>query len=121
MNEYLLSLNPFNKPKILEEKDAIYTLLIRLILLEPNTFPTHPNMGVGIVSRYRYSDFFDLEKLKVDITNQVIIYLPELIPVTVEVGDDGVNIIIQITSNGTLYELTFNKETRSLSDIKGGV
>ena len=42
-------------PKVLDEKDATHTLIVRLILLEKGTYPTHPDMGVGIVSNYRFA------------------------------------------------------------------
>ena len=55
MKEYSISINEFNKPKEYDGINSLYITLIRLILLEPGTYQTNPNMGVGIVSRFRYS------------------------------------------------------------------
>ena len=75
--EYLLDADNFNKPMVLEDKQAIAALLTRLILLEPGTNPLFPTMGVGLVSKYRYL-FKDAEpKLKEDIRNQIATFLPE--------------------------------------------
>ena len=55
VSEPLMSINKFNKPKVLQEPDSGVIRIVRLILLEPGTIQTHPDMGVGIVSKFRYS------------------------------------------------------------------
>ena len=53
--DFLFSTDNFNQPKVVVEgKEAISTLLESLILLEPGTNPVRPEMGVELVSRYRY-------------------------------------------------------------------
>ena len=74
--EYFLGTNEFNRPTVYTDVDATYTLLIRLILLDPGTYPTHPKMGVGLVSRYRYAKESDLSQLGIDIEEQIATYLP---------------------------------------------
>ena len=123
--EPCLSIDEFNKPLILRGKDAISTLLIHLILLEPGTYSNKPGMGVGLVSRYRYNDEQSLEKLKTDIKNQVDAYLPEFDAVDVNVYMDrhnsnktkGNEIIIEIVIDDTLYKY----ETTKQSDNKIGL
>ena len=56
MKEHVLSLNNFNMPKVYNGSDAEYILIVRLLLLEPGKIQTHPYMGVGIISRYRYNN-----------------------------------------------------------------
>lgn len=72
--------------------------------------PDYPEMGVGIVSRYLFSDTSELENLKLDIQKQISKYLPTLIGVEVKVYNDESNEIkIEIIEDNTLY--TFKTDT----------
>lgn len=74
--EYLLSVDEFSNPQVVEGKSAIALLLSRLILLEPGSDPLHPEMGVGL-KRYRFNSNKDaLTELKNVIAKQVDVYLP---------------------------------------------
>jgi hypothetical protein len=103
MEAHVLSLNEFNMPKVFNASDSAYVHIIQLILLEPGKYQSHPNMGVGIRSRYRYNneDNF-IMNLQSDITNQITTYLPELVDVSVTLthNDHVLGIIID-TSTGT--------------------
>lgn len=104
--EACLTTDEFNKPRILEGRDAISTLLVHLILLEPGTYPSRPEMGVGIVSRYRYSDTADIAQLALDIEDQISTFLPEFEGVDIDVStekNDNNEILIDIFANGVLY------------------
>lgn len=118
-SEYLMSINNFGEPKSLEGNDMIATLLIRLILLEPGTIQSHPNMGVGIISRYRYCDENDLENLKNDISTQIALYLPEYQYYNVDVKMIGRQVLLSININDVVYNLTpdFDNQTLSLSNL----
>lgn len=109
--EYLLSTDEFNNPKVLEGKDAISQLLIHLILLEPGTYASRPTMGVGLISRYRYTSEDNLDKLRKDIADQISLYLPEFsgVLVDLELDDEG-QLIINIEINGTIYQYETNKQ-----------
>ena len=109
--EYLLSTDEFNNPKVLEGKDAISQLLIHLILLEPGTYASRPTMGVGLISRYRYTSEDNLDKLKKDIADQISLYLPEFsgVLVDLELDDEG-QLIINIEINGTIYQYETSKQ-----------
>ena len=103
MKEHVLSLNDFNMPKVFNENDSAYVLIIRLLLLEPGKFQSHPEMGVGIRSRYRFTNDENLlVSLKNDINNQINKYLPELVAtdVTVTKNDKVIGIIIN-TADGS--------------------
>jgi hypothetical protein len=56
ISEFGFSVDEFNNPKVYKNAEAVSTLLVRLLLLEPGTIQSHPNAGVGLISRYRYSD-----------------------------------------------------------------
>lgn len=109
--EYLLSTDEFNNPKVLEDKDAISQLLIHLILLEPGTYASRPTMGVGLISRYRYTSEDNLDKLRKDIADQISLYLPEFsgVLVDLELDDEG-QLIINIEINGTIYQYETSKQ-----------
>ena len=111
--EMLLSVDNFKKPTVLEGKDAIGTLLVRLIRLEPGTFTSRPKMGVGLLSNYRYCDEGKALELKDHIKEQIKTYLPEYQAVIVDtrLNPNG-KLIIDITIDKTLYRY----ETETVED-----
>ena len=111
MEAHVLSLNEFNMPRVFNASDSAYVHIIQLILLEPGKFQSHPNIGVGIKSRYRYNNTTNfLTDLQSDITEQINAYLPELrdVSVTLTHNDHVLGIIID-TSTGT-YVVAYNSE-----------
>lgn len=102
--EMLLSVDEFNKPKVLKGKDAIGTLLVRLIQLEPGTFASRPKMGVGLLSNYRYCDEGKALELQDHIRDQIKTYLPEYqgVQVATKLNPAG-SLLIDITIDKTLY------------------
>lgn len=102
--EYVLSTNSFKKPKVLTGKTAIATLLVRIILLEPGTDPLQPEMGVGLVSKYRFLNGPLEVDLKNDIKSQVSKYLPQLECADVDISyTDDKRAVIKITIDDTIY------------------
>jgi hypothetical protein len=63
-DDYVFSINPINKPELLEGAKAVYTLLVRLFLLNPGTYQSNPDMGIGLVKNYRYGTDEDMLKNK---------------------------------------------------------
>lgn len=104
LQEMLISVDAFKKPKVIEGKDAIGTLLVRLIQLEPGTFPSRPKMGVGLLSNYRYCDEDKAIELQDHIKDQIRTYLPEYQGVQVETKlDSSGKLYIDITIDQVLY------------------
>lgn len=122
--EYLLSINEYMEPKILEGYQAAYTNIIRLLLLEPGTNQTHPEMGIGIRSRYRFSDSSEIFKLQEETKTQIRTYLPNLLSIDVQIEAYGSTIAVFIKAeDDTIYGIGYNTETGiigglSLDDIK---
>lgn len=85
LKEPLMTINQFQRPIELEGTDAQIMLITRLILLDPGTIQTHPDMGVGLVSMYRYTVDVDLDKLRNRIQSQISKYLPMFTTVQVKV------------------------------------
>lgn len=102
--EMLLSVDSFKKPKVLEGKEAIGILLVRLIQLEPGTFSSRPKMGVGLLSNYRYCDEEKALELQEHIKSQIRTYLPEYqaVQVTTKLNPGG-KLIIDIAIDEILY------------------
>lgn len=97
--EHLLDVNVFHKPKVLIDKSAVSVLLARLIMLEPGTNPIRPEMGVGLVSKFRYIDEDDLHELSSEIQRQINIFLPEFQTVDVNLNYDAIQKVIYIAIN----------------------
>lgn len=116
MKEYVLSLNDFNMPKVFDASSSIYILIVRIILLEPGTYQSHPEMGVGIKSRYRYGTVDDafLSTLKNDISHQLETYLPSLASTDIVLTVNGNTLGIIIDTNDGAYVLAYNSETNVL-------
>ncbi len=108
--DYLLDVDNFDKPMVLNDKAAIAALLTRLILLEPGTNPLFPTMGVGLVSKYRYL-YHDAEsQLKDDIQNQIATFLPQARCTNVNlIYNDDKTVDIEITVDDTVYVYQSNK------------
>lgn len=108
IKEYTLSVNEFNNPKILKDAEAVGTLLVRLLLLEPGTFESHPDMGVGIVSRYRYSFNGRAEELRVEFERQIEKYLPSLKGITINVSEIDNTYYLRAQIDNGLYAISFS-------------
>jgi hypothetical protein len=112
MEAHVLSTNDFKMPKVFSSSDSAYVHIVYLLLLEPGKFQSHPNMGVGIRSRYRFNTETNfLQSLQSDITNQINAYLPELatVEVSVNLRNNILGIIIN-TETGT-YAIAYNTDT----------
>ena len=110
--EHVLSLNNFKEPKILAGKEAIATLLVRLLLLNPGTFPDRPTMGVGLVKNWRYSDKDSISDLRTEISKQIGTFLPKFQGVEVNVELTKQNtLVIGIVVDDTLYKYELNEQS----------
>ena len=117
ITEYSLNLDSFLNPTIYKGRSAVEILICRLILLEPGTIETHPNMGVGISSKYRNMASSDLTELDNDIKDQITTYMPFIYGVEVKTAVLKKGILrIAIKANDELFALTFdsNKDNSAL-------
>ena len=112
MKEHVLSLNDFNMPKVFNESDSAYVLIIRLLLLEPGKFQSHPEMCVGIRSRYRFNnDENFLMNLQNDIKKQIDKYLPELSATDVTITSNNKVLGIIINTADGAYVVSYDTTT----------
>lgn len=112
--EFLMSVNTFNEPTVLEGDKAVGTLLTRLLLLEPGTIQTHPAMGVGLVSKYRYCMEGEEYNLQVDFQKQIENYLPQFQGVKVTVQQKDMSFIIAVQIDSKLFSIDYNTNTNGV-------
>lgn len=116
--EYTLSINEFIQPKVLSGDQAAYTNIIRLFLLDPGTNQTHPEMGIGIRSRYRFSDTSEISKLREEVKTQMQTYLPNLLTMDVQIETYGSTLAIFITSEDEdIYGIGYNTESGTIGGL----
>ena len=119
--EYLLTVDEFSNPQVVEGKSAVALLLSRLILLEPGSDPLHPDMGVGL-KRYRFNSNKDaLSELKNAIAKQVDIYLPtyqgsEVVLTLTK--DKKLNINITVGDTTYVYSSEVDNNIDTIDDLK---
>ena len=118
--EHLLSINEFNKPKVVNGPIAICYKIIELILMRPGTYPTRPYMGIGLVENYRYTFMDRIDELQALTDEQIRIYLPEFSSVKVNydtVLENDKILIIHIFVDDTVYSVTLDTDRKTLTWI----
>ena len=102
-------------PKVYDKSDATYMLIVRLLLLEPGKFQSHPYMGIGLKSKYRYNNQEGfLQTLQNDIKNQMSMYLPQLsfTDITLTIKDRILGIIIN--TNDGAYVVAYDNDKNAI-------
>lgn len=119
--DHLFTTSVFNKPLVIEDKEAILTLIVRLILMEPGTMSFIPEAGVGLVSKYRYLSKDMIPTLERDIEDQISRFLPYFKTVDIQITMDTNKILyIELNLDDNLFTLksTISKNNEvSLSAI----
>ena len=103
-----LSTNVFNKANEYQGKTAWFQLILNLIFLRPGTYPSIPNMGVGLQD-YEYEYIDDVkDNIRNKIEEQVNLFLPDVPLASVEVtsveyeGKTILLIVISLEDNGQI-------------------
>ena len=117
ITEHTLSINEFNKPKVLTNEAAIAQKLIEIALLNPGTYPTRPDMGLGLVRKYRYQSDTDVEKMKEEYKSQIETYLPTLTDVEIDIKVVGKELRFFVKIDGTMFRLILNTDTKTLMSL----
>ena len=116
--EYLLSVDQYNNPYVVEGSEAVALNLVRLLLLEPNSDPLRPDMGVGL-KNYRYA--LTLDELNNRIADQIATYLPQYQNAKVNIirtNDRVANIEISINDVTYIYDSTTMPVSIDLEYVK---
>lgn len=115
ITEFSFSIDDFQNPKKSKDPEAISTLLVRLLLLEPGTIQSHPDIGVGLVSKYRFGSEGISNELRSNFQKQIEIYLPQFQGTKVDAyeSDGALKITAQI--DDTLYGIYYDINTSKIS------
>ena len=109
MNEYLITVDNYKKPKVIRGNKGNYYMILRLMLMEPGTNPLFPLMGLGLRSKSRFVDEDQIQELKVKLDQQINMYLPDLIVNNIEMEmDDNKQLRITISSDTEEYVYNTN-------------
>ena len=114
MKEATLSTDDFSKPKVLKDHDAVYTLIVRLLLLEPGSIQGEPEMGIGLLSNYRFADEDKIDDLKEDLDHQLTTYLPDFQSIETKIYLEDSILRIQVTIDGILFSFEVNESSEGL-------
>ena len=119
--EFLLTTNDYNEPKVLEGKDAIAAKLLLLLNMVPGTNPLHLEMGVDLSGRYRFCSEDDVDDLEEEIKKQIEIYLPDystIINVKCQFNQEGlIETYIQIDDTVYGFNTDENETSLKLDDL----
>lgn len=124
LKEFNLTTDDFKNPEIYKGKKAVGLLVCRLLLLEPGTNPNRPEMGVGLVSKYRYMFPDRLQELKNDIYDQLARYLfpYQRVGIAMDVVDKELR--MDITIDDTTYKYVTKEQednTITLQELRDNV
>jgi hypothetical protein len=101
--------------------NSAVTMISRLILIRKGTYPDHPDMGIDIVGRYRFTFEEETKLLSREIEEQANKYLPEFYPIKVycELIQDKEKhkIHIHIIINEIEYLLIYNISNNTLEGL----
>lgn len=116
--EYHMDVDDFKEPRATEGKKAVGVLIVRLLLLEPGTDPMRPEMGVGLVSRYRYMFPDRLSELKQEISRQLETYLFPYQTVGIELDMYDKELTIDITIDDYTYKYVTKQQEGNRITLK---
>lgn len=130
IRDYLLDIDDLNRPKVLDMQNiqtgtmnSAALLIIRLLLLKKGSYPDFPDLGIDIRGRYRFAFEEELITLRNELEDQISTYLPELIPVDVEVSlyrpkDSLENMILfSIIIRQVKFEILYNVAANTIEGL----
>lgn len=115
ITEFSFSVDDFQNPKIYKDAEAVSVLLTRLLLLEPGTIQSHPEAGVGLMSKYRFGVEGVANDLRADFQNQIESYLPLLQGVRVTTREKDRTLIIAVEVDNILYGIYYDTNTSTIT------
>lgn len=98
-------------------KVSVPMLIIRLFLLEPGENQSHPEMGLGLISKYRYSFKEEIKTIEREMYEQIARYLPMLSEVNINLSYDDTVLYIDLEITGLIIKLDFRDNNLRLVDI----
>ena len=114
VTEFAFSVDDFKNPKSFKNPEAVSTLLIRLLLLEPGTLQSHPEAGLGLYSRYSYSTEGTALKLQGEYQSQIERFLPQFQGARVTVKEKNKTFRISVEIDNTMYAISYDIDTKDI-------
>lgn len=115
ISEFSFSVDDFKSPKVYKDPKAVAVLLTRLLLLEPGTIQSHPEMGVGLYSNFMYGmEGATASSLKSSIQKQITTYLPDFQSLNVSVVQKENTLYITIEIDSYVYGFVYNADKQTL-------
>jgi hypothetical protein len=129
VRDYLLGLDDLQQPRVIDmsiirpnEWNSAILMIARLILLVPGTYEDHPTMGIDIKGRYRFAFEDELYHLSQEISDQIIMFLPEfrLVSVNAYFRNESLvgYIVIDIELEQVTYRLLYNTQDNKLVGLE---
>ena len=123
LKEYVIGTDDFKQPEEYIGKKAVGLLIERLLLLEPGTDPLRPEMGVGLVSKYRYMFPDKLNELKNNVADQLERFLFPYQTVNIKFIVDDHELTLDITVDDNTYKYVTAEQkdnnTVTLKQLRG--
>lgn len=113
--EHSFSVDEYMQPKTYKNSEAIAVFLTRLLLLEPGTYQSHPECGIGLISQYRYGMEGNAIRLQSEFQRQIEKYLPNVQGVNVSVREKDGYYNISAEIDGVLYGIQYNTSNSKIS------
>ena len=107
LKEYTLDVNAYGTPLDYKNFNALGTLIMRLILLEPGTITHSPKMGVGLISKYVN-----------EVKNQIKDYIDPTAVVDMDVNITDQNVMVMdLKINSAQFRYYFDRDKVTLKMI----
>ena len=130
VTDYLLGLDDLQQPRAIDmsivrpnEWNSAILCIARLILMRKGQLEDHPDMGIDIRARYKFSYENELIQLNQEIQDQVSQYLPEFTPIEVtsqfKEGSTEGSIAIVVIIDNVAYELLYNLTSATIEGLEG--
>ena len=115
ISEFSFSVDDFQNPKVTKDAEAIMVVLTRLLLLEPGTIQSHPDMGVGLYSHYAFGVEGIETELQSDFQRQIERYLPQFQGVKISVSRKDRALFIYAEIDKVLYGIYYDIENKNIT------
>lgn len=118
LKEYTLDVNAYGTPLDYKNFNALGTLIMRLILLEPGTITHSPRMGVGLISKYRYMQSDKLDSFINEVKTQIKDYIDPTAVVDMDVNITDQNVMVMdMKINSAQFRYYFDRDKVTLKMI----
>lgn len=129
IRDHLLGLDDLQQPRMIDmsiikpnEWNSAILMIARLILIVPGTYADHPELGIDIKGRYRFSFEEELYQLSQELDDQIHTYLPDFNLVSVIAYHEERQlvhyIVIDIQIDQITYRILYNVDENKLVGLE---